>query len=172
MGELDYWSFDLCRGNGEVPRPWRRGLPLTGASSSAPRKRSRCSMPNRSVTMFRKIKGHMLGMVEKMSFLEVKAYLKERGGTRLRDAGREQRALRLARRRARYLFAGGGPPQGRAGGVPFLGGNPLNITSARAADGGENSRTPRTRRPPPAPISSVASSNRAQISIIKSRTPK
>src|SRR5919112_1649838 len=67
-GNLDYLVIDLPPGTGDVPLTLAQALPLTGA-----------------VVVFRQLKVPILGMIENMSYFDVLAYIRERGGSKARS---------------------------------------------------------------------------------------
>jgi ATP-binding protein involved in chromosome partitioning len=136
-GRLDYLIIDLPPGTGDVPLSLSQSLPLTGAVVVCTPQEVALLDATRAVTMFRQLKVPILGMVENMSFFDVEAYLKERGGARARqlleahalfDAPGDERA---------YLFGrGGARRRAEQLGVPFLGEVPLNINVRERGDEG------------------------------------
>src|SRR6185437_11073534 len=79
-GHLDYLVIDLPPGTGDVPLTLAQSLPLTGAVVVCTPQEVALLDAVRAVTMFRQLKVPVLGMIENMSFFDVRAYLKDRGG--------------------------------------------------------------------------------------------
>ena len=90
-GTLDYLVIDLPPGTGDVPLTLAQSLPLTGAVVVCTPQEVALLDATRAVTMFRQLKVPLLGMIENMSFFDVAAYLKERGGPKVRAAVEQQR---------------------------------------------------------------------------------
>ncbi len=78
-GELDYLVIDLPPGTGDIPLTLSQSLPLTGAVVVCTPQEVALLDAVRAVAMFRKLKVPILGMIENMSFFDVRAYLLERG---------------------------------------------------------------------------------------------
>ena len=87
-GELDYLVIDLPPGTGDVPLTLAQSLPLTGAVVVCTPQEVALIDAVRAVAMFRQLKVPILGMVENMSFFDVQAYLRERGGPNARGTRR------------------------------------------------------------------------------------
>ena len=87
-GQLDYLVIDLPPGTGDVPLTLAQSLPLTGAVVVCTPQEVALIDAVRAVAMFRQLKVPILGMIENMSFFDVQAYLRERGGPNARDAPR------------------------------------------------------------------------------------
>ncbi len=79
-GPLDYLVIDLPPGTGDVPLTLAQSLPLTGAVVVCTPQEVALLDATRAITMFRQLKVPVLGMIENMSFFDVVAYLRERGG--------------------------------------------------------------------------------------------
>ena len=79
-GNLDYLVIDLPPGTGDVPLTLAQALPLTGAVVVCTPQEVALLDATRAITMFRQLKVPLLGMIENMSFFDVVAYLRERGG--------------------------------------------------------------------------------------------
>ena len=79
-GNLDYLVIDLPPGTGDVPLTLAQSLPLTGAVVVCTPQEVALLDATRAITMFRQLKVPVLGMIENMSFFDVVAYLRERGG--------------------------------------------------------------------------------------------
>src|SRR6516165_1667114 len=89
-GPLDYLIIDLPPGTGDIPLTLAQSLPLTGAVVVCTPQEVALLDATRAVTMFRQLKVPLLGMIENMSFFDVAAYLKERGGPKVRAAVEQQ----------------------------------------------------------------------------------
>ena len=79
-GNLDYLVIDLPPGTGDVPLTLAQALPLTGAVVVCTPQEVALLDATRAITMFRQLKVPLLGVIENMSFFDVVAYLKDRGG--------------------------------------------------------------------------------------------
>ncbi|HEY2156417.1 MAG TPA: Mrp/NBP35 family ATP-binding protein, partial [Isosphaeraceae bacterium] len=128
-GELDYLVIDLPPGTGDVPLTLAQALPLTGAVVICTPQEVALLDAVRALTMFRQLKVPILGMVENMSFFDVKAYLQDRGGPRARTVLEEPGLFKEPGDERVYLFGrGGARAKAEQMGVPFLGELPLNIS--------------------------------------------
>src|SRR4029450_2616224 len=85
-GTLDYLVIDLPPGTGDVPLTLAQSLPLTGAVVVCTPQEGALLDAVRAVSMLRHLRAPLLGMVENMSFFDIRAYLRERGGPKARDA--------------------------------------------------------------------------------------
>ena len=173
-GELDYLVIDL------PPAPATCRLTLAQSAAADGRRRrlhaagSRLIDAVRAVAMFRQLKVPILGMIENMSFFDVQAYLRERGGPNARDAAASNALVREPRRRAGLpVRPRRSPSQGRVDGRPVPGRG-----SAQHPLEGKWRRRSAPRRPGAgvaveAVLCSAWSSNSpAQISIQNIKTPK
>ena len=101
--------------------------------------------------MFRQLKVPVLGMIENMSFFDVVAYLRDRGGPeahRLIDA---KSFFDTPGDERVYIFGrGGARRKAEAMGVPFLGEVPLNIFLRETGDEGKMEHALASRLPRPA----------------------
>ena len=80
----------------------------------------------RAITMFRQLKVPVLGMVENMSFFDVVAYLKERGGSEAHKYIDGKGYFDVPGDERIYIFGrGGAKRKAEQLGVPFLGAIPL-----------------------------------------------
>src|SRR5205823_13630312 len=84
-GQLDYLVIDLPPGTGDVPLTLAQSLPLTGAVVVCTPQEVALLDAVRAIGMFRQLKVPLLGMIENMSFFDVQAYLKDRGGPKARQ---------------------------------------------------------------------------------------
>ena len=112
-GTLDYLVIDLPPGTGDVPLSLAQKLPLTGAVVVCTPQEVALLDATRAVTMFRQLKVPMLGMIENMSFFDVQAYLKERGGPKVRQLLETHNVFDVPGDERAYLFGRGGAPKGR-----------------------------------------------------------
>ena len=157
-GQLDYLVIDLPPGTGDVPLTLAQSLPLTGAVVVCTPQEVALLDAVRAIAMFRQLKVPMLGMIENMSFFDIAAYLRHRGGSKVEailgggglfDAPGDERA---------YLFGrGGAMRKAEQMGVPFLGEVPLNILLRERGDEGRIADALRNRARPPGPTSSASS---------------
>ena len=171
-GPLDYLVIDLPPGTGDVPLTLSQTLPLTGAVVVCTPQEVALLDATRAVTMFRQLKVPLLGMIENMSFFDVLAYLKERGGPEVQELIERAGLLRHARRRAGLpLRPGRGPTQGRAARRPVPGRGPAQHHRPRARRRGQDSRTPWLPARPPGPISSASSSSSPPRSASRTSRP-
>ncbi len=150
-GTLDYLVIDLPPGTGDVPLSLAQKLPLTGAVVVCTPQEVALLDATRAVTMFRQLKVPMLGMIENMSFFDVQAYLKERGGPKVRQLLESHNVFDVPGDERAYLFGrGGARRKAELLGVPFLGEVPLNIHVREVGDSGRSSGRLRTRGSLPA----------------------
>jgi ATP-binding protein involved in chromosome partitioning len=141
-GELDYLVIDLPPGTGDVPLTLAQALPLTGAVVICTPQEVALLDAVRALTMFRQLKVPILGMVENMSFFDVKAYLQDRGGDRARTILEEPGLFKEPGDERVYLFGrGGARRKAEELGVPFLGEVPLNICLREVGDEGRIDRS-------------------------------
>jgi ATP-binding protein involved in chromosome partitioning len=172
-GQLDYLIIDLPPGTGDVPLTLAQALPLTGAVVVCTPQEVALLDAVRAVSMFRKLKVPVLGMIENMSFFDVKAYLQERGGEEARRALDEGRLFPVAGAERAYLFGQGGA-RARAAelGVPFLGEVPLNISLREQGDAGSMREAFDEGSPARPYLLGVVEQLAAQISVQNLKTPK
>ena len=150
-GPLDYLVIDLPPGTGDVPLTLAQTLPLTGAVVVCTPQEVALLDATRAVTMFRQLKVPVLGMIENMSFFDVLAYLKERGGPRAQELIDEQGFFDTPGDERVYLFGrGGARRKAEQLGVPFLGEVPLNIIVRERGDDGPAQGRPGSRLARPA----------------------
>jgi ATP-binding protein involved in chromosome partitioning len=172
-GTLDYLVIDLPPGTGDVPLTLAQSLPLTGAVVVCTPQEVALLDATRAVTMFRQLKVPLLGMIENMSFFDVAAYLKERGGARARQAVAEGTLFDGAGDERVYLFGrGGARRRAEQLGVPFLGEVPLNINVRERGDEGKlkSALDPESLARPY--LLGVVEQLAAQISIQNIKTPR
>src|SRR3954454_7751570 len=136
-GPLDYLVIDLPPGTGDVALTLAQSLPLTGAVVVCTPQEVALLDATRAVTMFRQLKVPLLGMVENMSFFDVQAYLKDRGGPKVRQLLESHAMFESPGEERAYLFGrGGARRKAEQMGVPFLGEVPLNINVRECGDVG------------------------------------
>lgn len=172
-GQLDYLVIDLPPGTGDVPLTLAQSLPLTGAVVVCTPQEVALLDAVRAIAMFRQLKVPMLGMIENMSFFDIAAYLRHRGGSRvdaildrggLFDSPGDERA---------YLFGqGGAKRKAEVMGVPFLGEVPLNILLRERGDEGRIADALAAGSPSRPYLLNVVEKLAAQISIQNLRSPK
>jgi ATP-binding protein involved in chromosome partitioning len=172
-GTLDYLVIDLPPGTGDVPLTLAQSLPLTGAVVVCTPQEVALLDATRAITMFRQLKVPLLGMIENMSFFDVQAYLKERGGPKVRAAVEDPGFFDNPGDERVYLFGqGGARRRAEQLGVPFLGEVPMNINIRERGDAGhikEALAQGATSRPY---LLGVVEQLAAQISIQNIKTPK
>jgi ATP-binding protein involved in chromosome partitioning len=123
--------------------------------------------------MFRQLKVPILGMVENMSFFDVKAYLSERGGKSARTLIESSGVFEHAGDERVYLFGrGGARRKAEALGVPFLGEVPLNIALREVGDEGQLRRALDDNSPSRPYLLAVVEQLAAQISMQNIKAPK
>ena len=173
-GQLDYLVIDLPPGHRRRPADPGPELPLTGAVVVCTPQEVALLDATRAITMFRQLKVPVLGMIENMSFFDVLAYLKDRGGPEARRARREQGLLRHARRRAGLpLRPRRRPAQGRGDGRPVPRRGPAEHLPPRDAATRARSSDALAPGSPARPyLLGVVEQLAAQISIQNIKTPK
>jgi ATP-binding protein involved in chromosome partitioning len=172
-GTLDYLVIDLPPGTGDVPLSLAQALPLTGAVVVCTPQEVALLDATRAVTMFRQLKVPILGMVENMSFFDVVAYLKDRGGSQARAWLADRTFLDAPGDERVYLFGrGGARRRAEQMGVPFLGEVPLNITLRERGDEGHIKDALEPGSPSRPYLLGVVEQLAAQISIQNIKTPK
>jgi ATP-binding protein involved in chromosome partitioning len=172
-GELDYLVIDLPPGTGDVPLTLAQSLPLTGAVVVCTPQEVALIDAVRAVAMFRQLKVPILGMIENMSFFDVQAYLRERGGPNARDAASSNTLFESPGDERVYLFGRGGARRKAVTmGVPFLGEVPLNILLRESGDDGRLRDALAPGSPSRPYLLGVVEQLAAQISIQNIKTPK
>lgn len=172
-GQLDYLVIDLPPGTGDVPLTLAQSLPLTGAVVVCTPQEVALLDAVRAVTMFRQLKVPLLGMVENMSFFDVRAYLKDRGSEAARRMVDEPGFFTEPGDERVYLFGHGGARRKAEGlGVPFLGEVPLKISLREAGDEGHIERAYADDSPSRPYLLAVVEQLAAQISIQNIKAPK
>ena len=148
-GELDYLVIDLPPGTGDVPLTLAQSLPLTGAVVVCTPQEVALLDAVRAVAMFRQLKVPLLGMIENMSFFDVQAYLKDRGGPKVRQLIESDELFdATGRRTGLSLRTGGRRRKAEQMGVPFLGEVPLTINVRESGDAGKLRRRAGSRARP------------------------
>ncbi len=172
-GQLDYLVIDLPPGTGDVPLTLAQALPLTGAVVVCTPQEVALIDAVRAVTMFRQLKVPILGMVENMSFFDVRAYLKDRGGKGAKALVDQAGVFDEPGDERVYLFGrGGARRKAEQMGVPFLGEVPLNISLREVGDEGHLERALAEGSPSRPYLLAVVEQLAAQISIQNIKTPK
>jgi ATP-binding protein involved in chromosome partitioning len=172
-GELDYLVIDLPPGTGDVPLTLAQSLPLTGAVVVCTPQEVALIDAVRAVAMFRQLKVPILGMIENMSFFDVQAYLRDRGGPNARDAAASNTLFESPGDERVYLFGrGGARRKAETMGVPFLGEVPLNILLRESGDDGRLREALAPGSPSRPYLLGVVEQLAAQISIQNIKTPK
>jgi ATP-binding protein involved in chromosome partitioning len=172
-GQLDYLVIDLPPGTGDVPLTLAQSLPLTGAVVVCTPQEVALIDAVRAVAMFRQLKVPILGMVENMSFFDIQAYLRERGGPNARDAASSNTLFESPGDERVYLFGrGGARRKAESMGVPFLGEVPLNILLRESGDDGRLREALAPGSPSRPYLLAVVEQLAAQISIQNIKTPK
>ena len=172
-GELDYLVIDLPPGTGDVPLTLAQSLPLTGAVVVCTPQEVALIDAVRAVSMFRQLKVPILGMIENMSFFDVQAYLRERGGPNARDAAASNTLFETPGDERVYLFGrGGARRKAESMSVPFLGEVPLNILLRESGDDGRLRDALAPGSPSRPYLLGVVEQLAAQISIQNIKSPK
>ena len=172
-GALDYLVIDLPPGTGDIPLTLAQSLPLTGAVVVCTPQEVALLDATRAIHMFRQLRVPVLGMIENMSFFDVVAYLRDRGGPeahRLIDA---KSFFDTPGDERVYLFGrGGARRKAEQLGVPFLGEVPLNIFLRETGDQGKMVQSLQPGSPARPYLLNVVEQLAAQISIQNIKTPK
>ena len=172
-GELDYLVIDLPPGTGDVPLTLAQSLPLTGAVVVCTPQEVALLDAVRAVAMLRQLKVPLLGMIENMSFFDVKAYLKDRGGKTAQALVDTPGIFEHAGDERVYLFGrGGARRKAEELGVPFLGEVPLNISLREVGDEGHLDRAFADDSPSRPYLLAIVEQLAAQISINNIKMPK
>ncbi|GAC1466658.1 MAG: Mrp/NBP35 family ATP-binding protein [Isosphaeraceae bacterium] len=172
-GQLDYLVIDLPPGTGDVPLTLAQSLPLTGAVVVCTPQEVALLDATRAITMFRQLKVPLLGMIENMSFFDVEAYLKDRGGAKTRQVLETHKLFDAPGDERAYLFGrGGARRKAEQLGVPFLGEVPLSIGVRESGDVGHFQDALAVGSPARPYLLGVVEQLAAQISIQNLNTPK
>jgi ATP-binding protein involved in chromosome partitioning len=136
-GPLDYLVIDLPPGTGDIPLSLAQSLPLTGAVVVCTPQEVALLDAVRAVSMFRKLKVPILGMVENMSYFDMRAYLMNHGSPEARKLAADGAAFDTPEASRVHIFGqGGARRKAEALGVPFLGEVPLNVSLRVSGDAG------------------------------------
>ena len=172
-GELDYLVIDLPPGTGDVPLTLAQSLPLTGAVVVCTPQEVALLDAARAITMFQQLKVPLLGIIENMSFFDVQAYLKDRGGPRAKQLLETHNLFESPGDERAYLFGrGGARRKAEQLGVPFLGEVPLNIHVRESGDMGRLQDALAPGSPSRAYLLGIVEQLAAQISIQNIKMPK
>src|SRR6516165_4816010 len=172
-GELDYLVIDLPPGTGDVPLSLAQSLPLTGAVVVCTPQEVALLDAVRAVAMFRQLKVPILGMIENMSFFDVVAYLRDRGGPAAHKLIDSRSFFDTPGDERVYIFGrGGARRKAQEMGVPFLGEVPLNVFLRETGDEGKMAQTLLPGSPARPYLLAVVEQLAAQISIQNIKTPK
>ncbi len=172
-GALDYLVIDLPPGTGDVPLTLAQALPLTGAVVVCTPQEVALLDASRAIAMFRQLKVPVLGMIENMSFFDVLAYLRERGGPEARKLAASRASFDEPGDERVYLFGrGGARRKAEQLGVPFLGEVPLNIGVREDGDLGKIDHVFDASSPSRPYMLAIVEQLAAQISIQNIKMPK
>jgi ATP-binding protein involved in chromosome partitioning len=137
-GQLDYLVIDLPPGTGDVPLTLSQTLPLTGAVVVCTPQEVALLDATRAIMMFRQLRVPVLGMIENMSFFDVIAYLKDRGGPEAHRLVEARTFFDTPGDERVYIFGrGGAKRRAEELKVPFLGEVPLNLYLRETGDEGK-----------------------------------
>ena len=172
-GELDYLIIDLPPGTGDVPLSLSQSLPLTGAVVVCTPQEVALLDAVRAIAMFRQLKVPLLGMIENMSFFDISAYLRDRGGPNARKLAESGELFEAEGDERVYVFGrGGARRKAEAMGVPFLGEVPLNLVLRERGDAGRIDEALAPGSPSRPYLREVVEQLAAQISIQNLKAPK
>jgi ATP-binding protein involved in chromosome partitioning len=172
-GQLDYLVIDLPPGTGDVPLTLAQSLPLTGAVVVCTPQEVALIDAVRAIAMFRQLKVPILGMVENMSFFDILAYLKARGGPKIAQIAASGGLFEHEGDERAYLFGqGGARKKADELGVPFLGEVPLNMFLRERGDQGRIREALGPESPSRPYLLGVVEKLAAQISIQNLKSPK
>jgi ATP-binding protein involved in chromosome partitioning len=172
-GDLDYLVIDLPPGTGDVPLTLAQSLPLTGAVVVCTPQEVALLDASRAIAMFRQLKVPILGMIENMSFFDVVAYLRERGGPEAHKLIDTKSFFDTPGDERVYIFGrGGARRRAEQLGVPFLGEVPLNVFLRETGDEGKMDQALLSGSPARPYLLDVVQQLAAQISIQNIKTPK
>jgi ATP-binding protein involved in chromosome partitioning len=172
-GALDYLVIDLPPGTGDVPLTLAQSLPLTGAVVVCTPQEVALLDATRAIHMFRQLRVPVLGMIENMSFFDVVAYLRDRGGPEAHKLINARGFFDTPGDERVYIFGhGGARRKAEQLGVPFLGEVPLNVFLREAGDDGKISQALQPGSPARPYLLGVVEQLAAQISIQNIKTPK
>ncbi len=172
-GELDYLVIDLPPGTGDVPLTLAQTLPLTGAVVVCTPQEVALLDATRAIAMFRQLKVSLLGMIENMSYFDVRAYIEKTGTDPARAQLRAGTLFEEPEHERVYIFGrGGAKRKAEEMGVPFLGEVPLNVLLREQGDQGHISAAFDATSPSRACLRGIVEQLAAQISIRNLKNPK
>jgi ATP-binding protein involved in chromosome partitioning len=172
-GTLDYLVIDLPPGTGDVPLTLAQSLPLTGAVVVCTPQEVALLDATRAITMFRQLNVPVLGIIENMSFFDVVAYLRERGGAEAQKMINAKSFFDTPGDERVYIFGrGGARRKAEQMGVPFLGEVPLNVYLRETGDLGQMEQALLPGSPSRLYLLGVVEQLAAQISIQNIKAPK
>lgn len=172
-GELDYLIIDLPPGTGDIPLTLAQSLPLTGSVVVCTPQEIALLDAARAVSMFRKLKVPILGMIENMSFFDVRAYLQNRSRPDALPLLDDPRLFPNPGDERAYLFGrGGARRKAEELGVPFLGEVPLNMFLREQGDQGQIETAFSPESPSRLYVLGVVEQLAAQISMQNLKSPK
>ena len=171
-GELDYLVIDLPPGTGDVPLSLAQALPLTGAVVVCTPQEVAILDAVRAISMFRQLKVPMLGIVENMSFFDVRAYLQQHGTPRVKELAAGALFSTDEEDRIHVFGKGGARRKAEELGIPFLGEVPLNVALRERGDAGEIREALAEGSPSRPYLLRVVEALAAQISVQNLKAPK
>jgi ATP-binding protein involved in chromosome partitioning len=172
-GALDYLVIDLPPGTGDVPLTLSQALPLTGAVVVCTPQEVALLDATRAVSMFRKLKVPLLGMIENMSFFDIRAYLLERANPEVRAlAERGSLFPEHADEHVHVFGRGGAMRRAIEMEVPFLGEVPLNVVLREVGDAGRIRQAFDPDSPVRSYLARIVENLAAQISVQNLKAPK
>ncbi len=172
-GPLDYLVIDLPPGTGDIPLTLAQSLPLTGSVVVCTPQEIALLDAARAVSMFRKLKVPILGMIENMSFFDVRAYLRSRSRPDALPLLDDPRLFPNAGDERAYLFGqGGARRKAEELNVPFLGEVPLNMFLREQGDQGRIETAFSPESPSRSYLLGVVEQLAAQISVQNLKAPK
>jgi ATP-binding protein involved in chromosome partitioning len=172
-GQLDYLVIDLPPGTGDVPLSLAQSLPLTGAVVVCTPQEVAILDAVRAVSMFGRLKVPVLGLIENMSFFDVRAYLSSRGGAEAERLISSTGLFPHEGDERVYIFGRGGVRRkAEELNVPFLGEVPLNVSLREIGDEGRMFQALDPSSPARPYLLSVVEQLAAQISMRNLKAPR